>query len=133
MFYIYFGFAALLQGVIYVVDAGLFAFWNFKIDATIFNYLDSPAEVVASVSTTYVVVGVLSIIAVVVGIFLLYKITLTARMAERLAALRLGMMKRILGTIVHLVWGGLLFLCIRGGTDVSTAYPGMVNFTDNAY
>lgn len=133
VFYIYFGFAALLQGVIYVVDAGLFAFWNFKIDATIFNYLDSPAEVVASVSTTYVVVGVLSIIAVVVGIFLLYKITLTAHMAERLAALRLGMMKRILGTIVHLVWGGLLFLCIRGGTDVSTANPGMVYFSDNAF
>ena len=133
VFYIYFAFTALLQGIIYIVDTCLFSFWNFKIDATIFNYLDSPAEVVASVSTTYVVVGITCILATIVAIFFLYRLTLSKYMAERLAALRLNMMKRILGTVVHLVWGGLLFLCIRGGTDVSTANPGMVYFSENAF
>lgn len=131
--YIYFAFAALLQGIIYVVDTGLFAFWNFKIDATIFNYLDSPTEVVASVSTLYVVVGVASILAAIIAIFWAYKSTLTTYMAERLASLRLNITKRLVGTVVHLVWGGLLFLCIRGGTDVSTANPGMVYFSENAF
>lgn len=133
VFYIYFAFTALLQGIIYIVDTGLFAFWNFKIDATIFNYLDSPAEVVASVSTLYVIVGISCILAAATGIFFLYKKTFSKNTAERLGQLRLNTTKRIVGTIVHFVWGGLLFLCIRGGTDVSTANPGMVYFSDNAF
>ena len=30
--YAYFAVVALIQGIVYVVDTGLFAFWNFKID-----------------------------------------------------------------------------------------------------
>ena len=133
VFYVYFAFAALLQGIIYIVDTGLFAFWNFKIDATIFTYLDSPKEVMASVSTLYVVVGISCILATVIGIFLLYKRTFTKESATRLAQLRLSTTKRVIGTFVHLLLGGLLFLAIRGGVGVSTANPGVVYFSDNAF
>ncbi len=133
VFLVYFSFVALLQGIIYVVDTGLFAFWNFKIDATIFAYLDSPADVVASVSTLYVIVAFACILTATILIFLLYKSALTVQMSSRLAQLRLSITKRIVGTIVHLVWGGLLFLCIRGGTDVSTANPGVVYFSDKPF
>lgn len=133
VFLVYFSFVALLQGIIYVVDTGLFAFWNFKIDATIFAYLDSPADVVASVSTLYVIVALACILTATLLIFLLYKSALTVQMSSRLAQLRLSITKRIVGTIVHLVWGGLLFLCIRGGTDVSTANPGVVYFSDKPF
>ena len=133
VFLVYFSFVALLQGIIYVVDTGLFAFWNFKIDATIFTYLDSPADVVASVSTLYVIVALVCILAAAVVIFLLYKSALTVEVSSRLARLRLSMTKRLVGTFVHLVWGGLLFLCIRGGTDVSTANPGKVYFSDKPF
>lgn len=133
VFLVYFSFVALLQGIIYVVDTGLFAFWNFKIDATIFTYLDSPADVVASVSTLYVIVALACILTATILIFLLYKSALTVQMSSRLAQLRLSITKRIVGTIVHLVWGGLLFLCIRGGTDVSTANPGVVYFSDKPF
>ena len=133
VFYVYFAFAALLQGIIYIVDTGLFAFWNFKIDATIFTYLDSPKEVMASVSTLYVVVGISCILAAVIGIFLLYKRTFTKESATRLAQLRLSTTKRVIGTFVHLLLGGLLFLAIRGGVGVSTANPGVVYFSDNAF
>lgn len=133
VFLVYFSFVALLQGIIYVVDTGLFAFWNFKIDATIFAYLDSPADVVASVSTLYVIVALACILTATILIFLLYKSALTVQMSSRLAQLRLSITKRIVGTIVHLVWGGLLFLCIRGGTDVSTANPGVVYFSDKPF
>jgi phosphoglycerol transferase MdoB-like AlkP superfamily enzyme len=133
VFYAYFAVASLLQGIIYIVDTGLFAFWNFKIDATIFNYLDSPVEVMASVSTLYVVVGISCILASIIGIFLLYKRTLSKESAKRLAQLRLNTTKRVIGTFVHIFWGGLLFLAIRGGLGVSTANPGMVYFSDNAF
>lgn len=133
VFLVYFSFVALLQGIIYVVDTGLFAFWNFKIDATIFTYLDSPADVVASVSTLYVIVALACILIATILIFLLYKSALSEQMSSRLAQLRLSITKRIVGTIVHLVWGGLLFLCIRGGTDVSTANPGVVYFSDKPF
>lgn len=133
VFLVYFSFVALLQGIIYVVDTGLFAFWNFKIDATIFTYLDSPADVVASVSTLYVIVALACILIATILIFLLYKSALSEQMSSRLAQLRLSITKRIVGTFVHLVWGGLLFLCIRGGTDVSTANPGVVYFSDKPF
>ena len=133
VFYAYFAVASLLQGIIYIVDTGLFAFWNFKIDATIFNYLDSPVEVMASVSTLYVVVGISCILASIIGIFLLYKRTLSKESAKRLAQLRLNTTKRVIGTFVHIFFGGLLFLAIRGGLGVSTANPGMVYFSDNAF
>lgn len=131
--YAYFAVVALIQGIVYVVDTGLFAFWNFKIDATIFNYLDSPTEVMASVSTAYVVTAIAAIVAAVLAIFFLYKQTFSAVMAERLAASRLNITKRIVGSIVHVICGGLLFLSIRGGVGVSTANPGMVYFSENAF
>ena len=133
IFYIYFAILALLQGIIYIVDTGLFAFWNFKIDATIFTYLDSPAEVVASVSTLYVIVGISCILAASLGIFYLYKKISSKDTLMRIAQLNMTTSNRVLGTAVHILCGGLLFLCIRGGVGVSTANPGMVYFSDNAF
>lgn len=133
VFYLYFGFVALLQSIIYVVDTGLFAFWHFKLDATIFTYLDSPTEVMASVSTMYVVAGVTIILTVAVALYLLFRRTISLRQLQKIEESRLGTPKRVIGTLMHVLCGGILFLSIRGGVDVSTANPGMVYFSDNAF
>lgn len=133
VFYVYFGFVALLQAIIYIVDIGLFSFWHFKLDATIFNYLDAPGEVMASVSTTYTVVGISTILLTAVLIFLGLKRTLPRQQAEYIELCRLNLPKRIAGSVAHVLCGGLLFLCIRGGVDVSTANPGMVYFSDKPF
>ena len=45
-----------------IVDIGLYPFWGFKLDATIFNYIDSPADALASVSTGFILLHVLFIL-----------------------------------------------------------------------
>ncbi|MBO5703428.1 MAG: sulfatase-like hydrolase/transferase [Bacteroidaceae bacterium] len=133
IFYIYFGIVALLQAVVYIVDTGLFEFWNFKLDATIFNYLDSPTEVFASVSTLYTILSIGCILLATIGLFLLFKRTLTSKSKERIAMCRLNIVQRVVGTVCHCIAGALLFLAIRGGLGVSTANPGMVYFSDKPF
>ena len=133
VFYAYFCFVALLQALIYIVDTGLFSFWHFKLDATIFNYLDAPTEVLASVSTTYTLVGISSIIVVAVLIYWFISRTLPRKKAEFIERCHLNLLQRIAGTIAHILCGGLLFIIIRGGLDVSTANPGMVYFSDKSF
>ena len=43
----YFIIISLLISIVFVIDMSLYAFWQFKLDATIFNYLDSPSEAFA--------------------------------------------------------------------------------------
>lgn len=133
LLYVYFGFISLLQAIIYVVDTGLFTFWGFKLDATIFNYLDSPAEVTASVSGAYVATAITIILTTACLLFWAYRSTISNKSLERIELSRLSLPKRIVGSVIHLLCGGLLFLGIRGGVDVSTANPGMVYFSDNAF
>ena len=51
----YFILIAILLSLICVADTSLYTFWKFKLDATIFNYMDAPKQAMASVSTGYVV------------------------------------------------------------------------------
>ena len=49
----YFILIAILLSLICVADTSLYTFWKFKLDATIFNYMDAPKQAMASVSTCY--------------------------------------------------------------------------------
>lgn len=51
---IYSGFIAVLLSVITMVDAALYEFWEFKLDATVFFYLKEPKHVFANVSISYI-------------------------------------------------------------------------------
>ena len=55
----YFILIAILLSLICVADTSLYTFWKFKLDATIFNYMDAPKQAMASVSTGYVVMRLL--------------------------------------------------------------------------
>lgn len=46
----YYALISLLMAIIFVVDMGLYPFWKFKLDASIFLYMDSPKNALASVS-----------------------------------------------------------------------------------
>ena len=58
----YYIIASLLVAITFVVDMGLYPFWGFKLDASVFLYLDSPEEALASVSVGFVVVRVLAMV-----------------------------------------------------------------------
>ena len=121
----YYILAAILVSVVFVVDMGLYPFWGFKLDASIFLYLDSPKEAMASVSAGFIAVRILAMIAWVAGmVWFLMKIT--PHTLEKVG-------KRVLGTLGGLLLGGVLFVIIRGGVTESTSNVGQVYFSSNQF
>ena len=62
----YYAFVATLVSVIFVADMGLYPFWGFKLDASVFLYIDSPKEALASVSIGFILLRVLAIVLLIV-------------------------------------------------------------------
>lgn len=116
---------SLLLSLIFVGDACLYEFWDFKLDATIFNYIDSPRGVASSVSVGYLLVAFSVVLLAAAGLFL----ALRACGPYFLPRVRC----RVTGTLLLLLTGGFLFLGIRGGTGRSTANVGMVYFSTDQF
>lgn len=116
---------SLLISLVFVGDMALYPFWGFKLDASIFLYLDSPKEALASVSTGFVLLRVAVILLLVVfHVWLLRKVT-----PKRLRAVS----KRLAGTGGMILLGGLLFVVVRGGVTESTSNVGQVYFSNDQF
>lgn len=126
---LYYGLIAVLIALIEVVDMALYAFWNFKLDATIFFYLDSPVEAFASVSVWFTLVRLLAIVALAAGFYWLFR-AVTPR--GTFDAVR-GLARRWAATGLMLLLGGLIFIAIRGGVTESTSNVGRVYFSNNQF
>ena len=121
----YYILTAFLLAVTFVVDMGLYPFWGFKLDASIFLYLDSPEEAFASVSAGFILLRVMAILLLVVGyVWLMIKVTPTCLKTVKH---RIG----VTGGILLL--GGVLFIIIRGGLTESTSNVGQVYFSNNQF
>ena len=125
IYLVYFFIVSVVLGLIFVADTCLYSFWDFKIDATVFNYIDSPKGAMASVSTLYVVTAT---IAVVVSCMIIFGFL-------RLSAPRDSVRcpRRFLATLTMLLFGGVLFFFIRGSVGKSTANTGMVYFSNHQF
>ena len=116
---------SLVMALVFVADYSLYPFWGFKLDASVFFYLDSPKNAVASVSMLYVAGRILT---------LLLLSALTAVLFYRLTpALLPAVQHRMAGSGGMLVLGGLLFVILRGGVTESTANIGQVYFCNDEF
>lgn len=123
--YRYYILAAALISIIFVVDMALYTFWGFKLDASVFLYIDSPKEALASVSVGFILLRVLAILLLIaLNSWVLLKITPSVLTATR---------KRIAGTAGMLLLGGVLFIIIRGGVTESTSNIGQVYFSNEPF
>ena len=123
--YGYYILAAALISIIFVVDMALYTFWGFKLDASVFLYIDSPKEALASVSVGFILLRVLAILLLIaLNSWVLLKITPSVLTATR---------KRIAGTVGMLLLGGVLFIIIRGGVTESTSNIGQVYFSNEPF
>lgn len=123
--YGYYILAAVLISIIFVVDMALYTFWGFKLDASVFLYIDSPKEALASVSVGFILLRVLAILLLIaLNSWVLLKITPSVLTATR---------KRIAGTAGMLLLGGVLFIIIRGGVTESTSNIGQVYFSNEPF
>ena len=123
--YGYYILAAALISIIFVVDMALYTFWGFKLDASVFLYIDSPKEALASVSVGFILLRVLAILLLIaLNSWVLLKITPSVLTATR---------KRIARTAGMLLLGGVLFIIIRGGVTESTSNIGQVYFSNEPF
>lgn len=121
----YYIIVAALVSIIFVVDTALYSFWGFKLDASIFLYIDSPKEVTASVSIGYVIVRLLAIAALIaLNTWIFLKVT-----SRELEAVR----RKGTGTGIMILLGGILFVIIRGGVTESTSNVGQVYFCNDQF
>lgn len=121
----YYALAAFLVSLIFLVDMGLYPFWGFKLDASIFLYLDAPKQALASVSVGFILLRV----AVILLLSVLF-----ARLLWRLTPRVLpSVRRRVPGTVVTVLLGGVLFVVIRGGVTESTSNVGQVYFCNDPF
>ena len=115
---------AIAFALAFVADTSLYEFWNFKLDASCLQYLETPTEAMASVSTGYILLRLLVII-LLVWLFTLAYWRIPLRLPE--------MHHRIIATIAGLVAMPLIFVGIRGGLHESTTNIGQVYFSQNQF
>lgn len=121
----YYVIVAMLVSIIFVVDMALYTFWGFKLDASIFLYIDSPKEALASVSVGFIALRVIIMLLLIALItWILLKVTPPVLTATR---------KRWTGTGIMLLLGGILFIIIRGGVTESTSNIGQVYFSSEQF
>lgn len=124
---VFFGLIVVVIALTVVADAELYSFWGFRIDATVFTYLSSPKEAVASISVGRLLFLLLLIVGYsVLEYFILKKLILKNFPSEK------GK-KKILTTALFIPVLGLTFVAIRGGVTTSTMNVGKVYFSDVAF
>ena len=123
----YYGVIVAAFAIIFVVDTSLYEFWGFKLDSSVFQYIDTTGDAFASVSIWYVLVRVM--IAGLVG-FLYYKVLvrLTPKSLDKT-----GRKASVYGSIAALLLVAPIIIGIRGGTSESTTNIGQVYYSSNQF
>ena len=125
----YFLIMGILVSAIFSVDVALYSFWGFRLDATLFFYLQSPADAMASVPLGMFFIQLLVFVAYALGIYAWF--TFILRFAPVKPSFPPTGLEQLGSTFAILLAGGILFIPIRGGVTTSTANVGMVYFSQN--
>ena len=115
---------AIAFALAFVADTSLYEFWQFKLDASCLQYLETPTEAMASVSTGYVLLRLAAIILLAVFFTWAYW-----HIPLRLPVVR----HRIVASIISLLAIPLIVIGIRGGLDESTTNIGQVYYSQNQF
>ncbi len=124
----YFAIMAVLIALIVAVDMGLFRYWAFRIDSTIFPYLASPKEAAASVTWGDLIPAVVLFFAYAALMFVAWR-----PIGDFYRPTKRGFLARTGEFAVMLVVGGLVFLAVRGGVSPAPANVSKVYFSDNMF
>ncbi len=130
-FYIYFGIVAIVCATGLVIDCVLYGFWEFKLDATVLNYIDSPKDALASVPRGLVLLGVLSI--VVVALLLFWLQCRAARRFLQQPVVPARLWQRWCQNLLLVLMGGVFFLAMRGGIGESSMNIGKAYYSEQQF
>lgn len=115
---------AIMLKLAFVTDTSLYPYWGFKLDSTCLQYLDSPAEMSASVSGLYIAIHLMVII---VGVILVYNLYKHIPLWHQAPA------HKWRAVAVSLLLIPLFIIGIRGGLDESTTNTGQVYYSQNQF
>ncbi len=123
----YYGLTAAFFSLVIVVDACLYTFWGFKLDSSVFQYIDFTGDAFVSVSVWYLLVRIFFIVIIGYGIYklLVWNTPTTLNM--------MNMKYRTLTTMVGLIIIGPIVVGIRGGTSVATTNVGQVYYSSEQF
>ncbi len=125
----YYAVVAVAFAMAFVADTTLYEFWKFKLDASCLQYLATPTEATASVSTWYVVARLLLTVVVAAVLFLLYR-KVVGRIEGQTATAR---RRKIADTLFAVALLPLMIIGMRGGLGESTTNIGQVYFSQNQF
>ena len=123
----YFSCMAILIAAIFAVDVALYGYWGFRLDATLFFYLQSPGDAMASVPMGQFFAQLLLFAIYAAGMYWVLKRFIVPLFPDT------AVEKPVVGSVGILFLAGLLFIPIRGGVTTSTANVGMVYFSNNQF
>ena len=124
---IYFAVIGVVVALIFTVDEALYGYWSFRLDSTIFFYLKSPTNAMASVPLKTFVVQFIKIIIIFSLIFWLFKRFIIPILPKK------PTIKKWQTLSLSIVLAGIVFIAIRGGVTTSTANVGMVYFSKDRF
>ena len=119
---IWFALVAIALSLAFVADTSLYPFWGFKLDTSCLQYLSTPTEAMASVSTGYMVVRFIVWLLVA---FIIYKGYPEFRLRPA--------SKKLLRTLFYLLLLPVVIIGIRGGIHESTTNIGQAYFSQNQF
>ena len=123
---IYFILISIALAMAFVADTSLYPFWNFKLDSSCLQYLDTPAEMAASVSTLYIIMRIIALVVTTIIIYGGY-INLAPR------ASFLAPRKKLIELFVYIITIPFIIIGIRGGLDESTSNISQVYYSQNQF
>ena len=128
LFRTYYVVVAVAFALAFTADTSLYAFWNFKLDASCLGYLATPTEAMASVTTGYLVARCIVFVVVAVLIYVMFSRCLhISYLVPRTSYLE------ILETAVYLLLIPAIVIGIRGGLGESTTNVGQAYYSGNQF
>ena len=120
---------ATLMSLAFVADTSLYSFWQFKLDASCLQYLDSPTGITSSVSTGYLLMRFLYFVLFTLLIRYTYHYALSRLELPCRSSSRQG----LIFSLMMLLITPLIIIGIRGGLGESTTNVGQVYYSPNQF
>ena len=121
---IYYALIATALMLAFIADTSLYSFWGYKLDGSCLQYLETPAEMRASVSGFYMAIRLVILFLGTYALWWLYShIRLWSKKPQNNTA----------ATIIDLLLIPVFIVGIRGGLDESTTNIGQVYYSQNQF
>ena len=132
---VFFGIVAFALALAFIADTSLYPFWGFKLDASCLQYLETPTEAAASVSTGYLIARLIVLVAIAAIIYKGFPDIPDIPDKTDKAGLQGGqsLFHCIRETILYLLLIPVIIIGIRGGLDESTTNVGQVYFSQDQF